>query len=334
MHIISVNASRPQALKLSRGHAVRIKQGTGFNLIVHPTTYRLATRAFNKGKAVQIKLSPEELAQNHAVHENPDSMNDHEALHGEMTGNGLFSWLTKPFKKFGKTLKKGFKKAGRWVKGAANTVGDFATNKSTLRALKGVGKFALGQVGDLAAGVVGAVPGAGPLLSRGVKNLAKVGQKAIDDPDSVGGVKGALKTVVTGQGRGRGSGFNSFETLKQANRGTASANAGRASAISEGIRGRHSTLNNNYNEDYMAPRSRGAGMGYGIHHIGTIGHGGGMIGHGYSYMPPALISQPFSANYQMSHFLPVQFQHFNRSMKSQHYEDEIDGRGFGFGLYA
>jgi hypothetical protein len=40
----------------------------------------------------------------------------------------------------------------------------------------------------------------------------------------------------------------------------------------------------------------------------TIGLKGNMI---HAYTPPALVSQPFSANFQFQHFLPPQYQHFN-----------------------
>jgi hypothetical protein len=73
-------------------------------------------------------------------------------------------------------------------------------------------------------------------------------------------------------------------------------------------------------------------LGYGIHHKGIVGRGGGMIGYGSVFHPPALASQPFSANFQFQHFLPVQYQHFNSGMG-------IHGsKGFGLGgsggLYA
>jgi hypothetical protein len=75
--------------------------------------------------------------------------------------------------------------------------------------------------------------------------------------------------------------------------------------------------------EQFAPRSRGYGMS---HHI--VGRGGGMIGNGSEYYPPALVSQPYSANYQMSHFLPVQYQHYNNSM----YEP-FSRQSSGNGLY-
>lgn len=52
----------------------------------------------------------------------------------------------------------------------------------------------------------------------------------------------------------------------------------------------------------------------------SIGRNGGMIS---TYTPPALVSQPFSANFQFQHFLPPQYQHFNSGGAS-----DFDGSGF------
>ena len=65
----------------------------------------------------------------------------------------------------------------------------------------------------------------------------------------------------------------------------------------------------------MPPPSRMVG---GRLERGSIGRGGGMLS---SYTPPALVSQPFSANFQFQHFLPPQYQHFNAG-------GEFDGSGF------
>jgi len=40
----------------------------------------------------------------------------------------------------------------------------------------------------------------------------------------------------------------------------------------------------------------------------TVGLKGSML---HAFTPPALVSQPFSANFQFQHFLPPQYQHFN-----------------------
>lgn len=79
-----------------------------------------------------------------------------------------------------------------------------------------------------------------------------------------------------------------------------------------------------------APRISGMG-GYGLHEPpsrlvggklekGSIGRNGGMIS---TYTPPALVSQPFSANFQFQHFLPPQYQHFNSGG-----ETDFGGSGF------
>lgn len=347
MHILTVGASRAQGRKLAKGMPVRIKQGTGFNLIVHPTTYRLATRAFNKGKAVQIKLSPEELEQNRAVHGKPEMMEDHEELHGEMVGQGFFDFITKPIKKAYNTVSRGVSRGaravGKFATNSANQVARFAQRPEVMKVLKTAGKFAAQKLADAGATAVSTLPG-GALLARPVKNLGVLASKAIDDPNSIGGWQGAGKTLVTGQGmRGRGMGgyglpLSSYGALHAAAKGSASANAGNSHYTSQGIKSRQQIVPT-WHDDPFAPRSRGMG-------VSIVGHGGGQLGmHGHGYYPPALVSQPFSANYQMSHFLPVQYQHFNHTMAGyddagSESDEEMHGRGMrrrggrGFGLYA
>ena len=327
MHVLTINASKAQARKLIKGQSVRIKQGTGFNLIVHPTTYKLATRAFNKDKGVQIRLSPDEIQSNQDVEGNADAMNNHTELHGEMTGQGIFDWLTKPIKKAYNTVSRGVSKGYR-------SVSRFVQRPEVLDALKKAGKFAATQLADAGATAVSALPG-GAVLARGAKNLGVLANKAIDNPNSVGGWKGAGKTLITGRGRGRGlgTGLSGYSALRAAARGSASANAGNSHFTNEGIKSRGS-IRPSYNNDQFAPRSRGNGCTAGI-----IGMGGHMVGmHGHGIYPPALVSQPFSANYQMSHFLPVQFQHFNHSMggygDGDSSDEETHRGGRGFGLYT
>ena len=324
MHVLSINASKAQARKLIKGQSVRIKQGTGFNLIVHPTTYKLATRAFNKDKGVQVRLSPDEIQSNKDVEGNADAMNDHTELHGEMTGQGIFDWLTKPIKKAYNTVSRGVSKGYR-------SVSRFVQRPEVLGALKKAGKFAATQLADAGATAVSALPG-GAVLARGAKNLGVLANKAIDNPNSVGGWKGAGKTLITGRGRGLGTGLSGYSALRAAAKGSASANAGNSHFTNQGIKSR-GQINPSWHDDPFAPKSRGMGLS-------ITGRGGGMIGmHGHGYYPPALVSQPYSANYQMSHFLPVQYQHFNHTMGG--YEDshgDMEGSGFrggrGFGLYT
>jgi hypothetical protein len=48
MHTIMIDASPHQIRKLKKGHRVRVKKGTGFELLVHPNTYNIVSRSFNK----------------------------------------------------------------------------------------------------------------------------------------------------------------------------------------------------------------------------------------------------------------------------------------------
>lgn len=65
MNIISFNASSRQITKLRRGCKVRIKKGTGFDIVVNLENYKLVNRAFSKNKHIDLKLSPEELELNY-----------------------------------------------------------------------------------------------------------------------------------------------------------------------------------------------------------------------------------------------------------------------------
>ena len=116
MHLISFDASPRQVSKLRNGHAVRIKKGSGFNLVVHPENYKLVSRAFTKNKGVELKLSPEELETNKNL-----SPEQHEEL-GESMNKELFEHLPMAeggsiFKKIKKALhSKTAKKIGRELK--------------------------------------------------------------------------------------------------------------------------------------------------------------------------------------------------------------------------
>lgn len=120
MHLISFDASPKQLSKLRNGHKVRIKRGSGFNLVVNPSNYHLVSRAFARNKGVEINLSPEEIEHNQNL-----SPEQHEAMASSMNEN-LFQHL--PFaeggsifkhakkhahSKAGKELRKSLKPAGR-----------------------------------------------------------------------------------------------------------------------------------------------------------------------------------------------------------------------------
>ena len=99
MHLLPISLSARQLSKLKKGHPVRIKKGRGFNLVVAPGNFRLASRAFAKNKGLEIKLSPEEIEANRYL--SPEqhaqmaqqSKTDLKAILGEtpeMAGRGIF----------------------------------------------------------------------------------------------------------------------------------------------------------------------------------------------------------------------------------------------------
>lgn len=210
MHTLQIDASPSQIRRLHKGHSVRVKQGTGFELLVHPQTYNIVSHAFNKGKGSQIQLSPEEIQMNKRP-----SPEYHNPPSPPVSGQGLKEMLSH-------------------VKLTDNLNKNLGTNY-------------------------------GYLQRAGLDN-------------AMAGVKSATMNKM-------------------------------------GIDARY--LN--------APRISGMGA-YGLHEPpsrlvggqlekGTIGRNGGMIS---TYTPPALVSQPFSANFQFQHFLPPQYQHFNSSGSGFH----------------
>lgn len=163
MESLKIKASPKQLSKLRNGHKVRISrdvEGTGFNLIVNPANYNLATKAFGKGKGVMIALSNEELSANR-----------------EVEGNGIFSKIKKGFKKAGKAIKKGAEFVGdNIVKGAKSKVGKQILTTLAKEALeKGLPALAMGAATALGqpelAPVVGRVAGlAGKQLNKKVSS--------------------------------------------------------------------------------------------------------------------------------------------------------------------
>jgi hypothetical protein len=130
MHLISFDASPRQLGKIRSGRAVRIKRGSGFNLVVNPTTYRLVSRAFSKNKGMELKLSPEELEANQSL-----SPEQHDAL-SESIDKTLFEHL--PFAEGGSIFKKAkkalysktAKKIGRELRPVTRIMKDIAKEKA------------------------------------------------------------------------------------------------------------------------------------------------------------------------------------------------------------
>jgi hypothetical protein len=305
MEKLTIDASPTQLRSLRKGRRVRIKKGTGCNLIVHPATYHLVSRAFNKGKGAQVQLSGEEI----------DANREH-SQHPEMEGKGIF----------GNAFDNILKKTG------LNRITD------------PLGQVAKPFVKTAIAGLMNRIPIVGP-------RLGQLAGDYIDDPQKYQSKQGALTAlkevglgtakdklglgVYAGRGMGLGcgvgdepvhdvkvwgKGLHTYGNRIKAGYAGAEARDHSAHLAHEHIMAREARkAGTMHDSDPDAPRSRGYGlMGHGMHHSqgahSIVGRGGGMV----EYCPPAMVSQPFSANWQMGHFLPVQYQLFNQSMHAPH----------------
>lgn len=247
MHTISIDASPSQLRKLRKGQKVRVKKGTGFNVIVHPHTYNRVTKAFGKNKGLELELSQEELQHNNEM--------------GESQGASMIPSPSEPSK----------------------------LQEPQSRGTEGQGIFR--KVKRSVKDNVERAKLAGSMNKHLQKNYNYMGRAGID---------------------------NAIQMAKQSGMAKMGINARRA------LRGE---LDGNDSEDNeQAPRSRSYIKGGSVMEHGTVGLNGGML---HTFVPPALISQPFSANFQMQHFLPPQYQHYEQGG----HEDSED-HGLGSGLYA
>jgi len=291
MHTIQIDASPHQLRKLRKGHRVRVKKGTGFELIVHPQTYNIVSRAFAKNKGSQIQLSPEEIEMNETI----DKAISPEAVDIDQPNTSMPERKLQPLgpdlipspQVPDNTMSGGkigrLKKANRW-----QTFAD-ATLRDTIDTA--------GKAGRVFNDTTSMKSRAGfGIHGYGVTNQL---HDALNDH------------LGTNYGYLARAGMDNYLN-------------GQASALMQkhGIDARHAIapLINKY--DTLEPFARMAG---GAIEKSTVGLKGGLL---HTYMPPALVSQPFSANFQFQHFLPPQYQHFNSGGAV-----DIGGIG-GNGLYV
>ncbi len=297
VHMVSFDASPKQVSKLRNGHRVRIKKGEGFNVIVQPGTYNLVNKAFEKNRGVEIALSPEEIEVNRAI--SPEQHLAYKKANPEMKGDGIFG------KKFDKVLKK----AG--VKKAAYAIGD------ELKPLAKAGIVAGLTSGATALGAV--QPELIPFLPAGVAGMTGLAYDYLDNPSKYqsgfSGIRGrpvrslaekAVKAKVNekiNEQLGTNYDYMSRAGLENAIAQSAAAELNKASIAPRFVQ----PPAEYYGEGLYASGR----MGRGVRAIDRSIMGRGNMTHGDAYIPPALMSQPLSANFQFQHFLPPAYQKFN-----------------------
>lgn len=318
--IVSIEHPSPRVLgKLRKGGRVRIMKGSGMNLIVSAERYNPIAKSFNKGKAYTIELTPAEIEAN---------MNPPDEV-GEMTGKGLFD-----------DIKRGFQKVGQVLAPVAKVVGKEVLPVAKDLAKKGVGELAkyapeigstLGSSALSGLALLAGQPELVPLAMTAGSQLGKAGGKAlgglaqkeankqIDKFDPYGQQKSnappsrspatnVLSQPVGTQNLGsylaslsdeaieqelarrRGGGYSTpYDTS-----GGKQVLAQYTDAVGKGLYGGGGL--------YAEGRARGIRSRMkGMKENASIGIHGNLLGHG---LPPALMSQPYSSNFQMASRLP------------------------------
>jgi hypothetical protein len=309
---IRAKVSKPQMAKLKKGAMVRIKkamEGEGVCLIVNPENYSRITKSFSRDKGSQISMSPDELDINANVDDD------------EIEGEGLFKKIRKTAKKATKTVKRVAKKVDRVVpKEVKYAIGRELKelgNKAKYavgRELKELGKEAVPYALDAGAVALSAVaPEFSPLIAGGEQLLKHHLQEAMDDPSRYNrkNIKKTIANSIMEEGLANARGHMA----------TKMDGSGFGSGLYAGGSGLYAG---------RAPKGRGVAMGgmglsgNPIHHrqsmLGTgngnksiVGRNGGLIaGQGCQTLPPALQSQPFSANFQFANMMPPAYQKFSR----------------------
>jgi hypothetical protein len=302
-------------------------EGTGFNLLVHPSRYDIVTRTFGRGKGMEIQLSPQEIAVN-------------QEASPQMEGTGIFG---KKFDKF--LVKNGLRKE-------AYALGDIAKPyvKGLIDSAIAGGATALAGTETIASGGLGA--SAVPAIALGAGTLSHLANSYLDKPGNshyyepqhrqtatnIGGPQNKIaQSSLAGQ-------VSQNELFNNMNRelGTKYGNMAQASIDNfeaQKLRGAMAmnslaTLGDTYNAGIdngyasrnpiapVASFNYGGIGGFGLHrrHIRggalnknevSVGKMGSFVG-AQSHLPPALTSQPFSANFQFQHTLPPAYQRFSK----------------------
>jgi len=329
-HVVQIEHPSPRVLgKLRKGGRVRVMKGSGMSLIVDTSKYNPLTKSFNKGKAYTITLTPEEIQAN---------MNPPEEV-GEMSGTGLFDSL----KKVGKSIVSGAKEVGRVLAPVAKEVGKEVLPVAKDLAKQGVKELAkhAPEVGAtlgasalsglaLLAGQPELVPVAGTMgaqLGRaGGKALGNIGQreanKRIDRFDPYKEQRGnappsrqtATNILSSPVGTANLASYLASLSNEDIELELARRRGGGYSTPYDTSGGRQ--VLSQYTDAVGGSGLYAQGRGRGIRQMGkrmeraSVGIHGNLLGYG---LPPALMSQPYSSNFQMASRLPPAFSPIIRS---------------------
>lgn len=319
--VVEIAHPTPRVLgKLRRGGRVRVMKGSGMSLIVQADRYNPLTKSFNKGKAYTLELTPEEIQAN---------MNPPDEHVGEMTGKGLFD-----------DIKRGFQKVGKVLAPVARVVGKEVLPVAKDLAKKGVSELAkhapeigatLGSSALSGLALLAGQPELVPLAMTAGANLGRAGGKALGGLAQKEVNKRIDRFDPYGEQRGNAPPSRQTATnILSSPVGTANLGSYLSQLSNEDIEmelarrrgGGYSTpYDTSGGKQVLAQYTDavGAGLGGGLYagrargirsrmkgsmEKSSIGIHGNLLGHG---LPPALMSQPYSSNFQMASRLPPAF---------------------------
>jgi hypothetical protein len=309
--------------KLRKGKAVRIMSGEGMKVMVGSSKMKPITKAFSKGKAYTMRLSPEEIKAN---------------MEGVMEGKGVFDFLNPVVQPLGSAiLSAGSKEAKKQVGKAIGTYAPILGSTLGSAAFSGLA---------LAAGQPELVPVAAAMGERlgkaGGKALGKVAQKESDKQIDkyTDKAKTRLKSATTPTTRKASVAPPSRTSVSQGERALSASPMGAANVESylsslttadlEELLQQRRQAQGPYDysggrrvlSPYADPVGYGLFAGGGLYASGGRGlyaqnRGTGMITNNVRRMdsgvgsggnllatPQAVMSQPFSANFQFGRTMP------------------------------
>lgn len=278
MQSISIEHPTPkQLLKLRRGEKVRIRHGEGFNVLVHPNTYNLVARAFNKGNAYTYGMSEDELKANSSVSSGIQELTPKVIAQYDETG-ALMPVPPAPVRQQGPQAMN--------VGGRNQMVGHAGQQV---------------HVGGAPAQVVH--PGAHlPVQGHGIMNNKYSGKSGLTHAHAMKDLAGQVHMSKVYEKANQELGTN-FDYLNRAGIDKAVADSISAKLSEASFQARHRPADESIHTLTHSMRGSGFGLSQSRHtHI----TGKGVMSR--EVMPPAFESQPHSANFQFNHFLPPEFQ--------------------------
>lgn len=342
MERVRFSASPKQVSRLRNGHKVRIKpaiEGKGcYSCYISPGKFSNVSRQIGRGKGVELALSPEEILANQQARGGMEG----EGIFDDIVG--AFKATAKVAKPYAKQIAKGALPAlQKGAEGLIDMGADYAPQ--LLSGALSAGAMALGQP-ELVPGAMWIGDQAGKALgSAGKKALKKELKKGVDKADkalsektkrgnpssnqrasipntlegqqlydrSLGAMNNALGTNMGYMGRAGLAGLD-FITLQALADEARQRQMSRSTAIDTPDRSQFSSqmVGNRGSMNWVGGSGEGlyAGKGRGIYAgKGFRATGGQVGGKGGRQLPPALQSQPYSANFQFQHTLPPHFQH-------------------------